>query len=134
MRPLAVLFAAAVMLAGCALRPRYADFVSKETTGPVTLQVIEKNSGTPVANAAVEVGELKGRVNVKTDPQGFFVLPVDKQLLADNALIVVTAPSGVGRVQVVATAVAPAVLPEPTVLESVPMPNAEVVDAGTSTY
>lgn len=132
MRKLA-LFVAALTLAACTLRPRYADFVSKETTGPVKLQVIEKNSGLPVAGASVEVGELRGRVSVKTDPEGYFMLPVDKRLLDDNALIVVNAPGGVGRTQVLPAPLAPAVLPEPVVQEAMPLPIPVVIDAGTST-
>lgn len=135
MRALLVLVVAAVVAVGCTLRPRYADFFTKETTEPVKLQVTEKNSGLAVAGALVEVGELRGKVTVKTDPEGFFQLPVDKRLMDDNALIVVTAPKGVGRVQVQRAAAvdAPAVLPVPAVQETMPAPLLEVVDAGTGT-
>ncbi len=130
-----VLFAAVVTLAGCALRPRYGEFLGKESTEAVRLQVVEKSSGVPVAGAAVEVGEtLRGKMLVKTDANGVFLLPVDKRLMEDNALIVVTAPAGVGRVKVLRAedAAAPVALP-PLVIDPVPAAE-EPADAGTITY
>jgi hypothetical protein len=129
MRTLAV-FVAALALSGCSLRPRYAEFIGKETTAPVKLQVIEKKSGLPVAGASVEVGESRGKVSVKTDPEGFFTLPVDKKLMDDNALIVVTVPTGIGRVKVVAAAAGtePVVMQPPVAPAIVP---AESADAGS---
>lgn len=128
MRAAFLLAVAALAIAGCALRPRYADFISKETPAPVKLQLIEKKTGAPIPNAAVEVGELRGRVNVKTDADGYFVLPIDKQLLADNALIVVSTPPGFGRTQVVVAPEAPVSLPVPAPMQSVPAPVIENVD------
>jgi hypothetical protein len=136
MRTLA-LFVAAMVLVGCALRPRYAEFVSKETTAPVKLQVVEKRSGAPVPGASIEVGEFRGRVSVKTDADGYFLLPVDKKLLDENSLIVITAPGYGQTTVVVASAGAPpaATLPEPVVTESAPLPVPVVIqpmDAGNS--
>ena len=130
-----VLFAAIVTLAGCALRPRYGEFIGKETTQAVRLRVVEKSSDVPVAGAAVEVGEtLRGKMLVKTDADGVFLLPVDKRLMEDNALIVVTPPAGVGRVKVVRAADADApVAPPPVVLNPAPVVE-EPADAGTITY
>lgn len=101
-----VLVVVAVALSGCALRPRYAEFVGKETKEPVKLQLLEKKSGTGVADATIELGE-RNKVLVKTDAQGFFTLPIDKRFLDDNALLVVNAPAGVGRTTVVVAPVAP---------------------------
>lgn len=102
-----------LLLAGCALRPRYADFVSPTTAGDkVTFLLTEKSSGKPLSGIAVEVGELKSRVRVTTGADGTFSLPVDKKLVADNPVIVVAVPRGVtGYELAVVTAPAP-VAPE----------------------
>jgi hypothetical protein len=91
----------AVALAGCALRPRYAQFVSKDTTGSrVQLQLLERSTGMPVAGAVIEVGEYRTRVITRTDGQGLFALPIDRRYLDDNAIIVVSPPVGVGATRV----------------------------------
>lgn len=96
MRRILVVASSFLLLAGCALRPRYADFVSPATPGDtVTLRLTEKDSGKPLAGVAVEVGELKSRVRVTTGADGTFSLPVDPRLLADNPVILVTLPRGV---------------------------------------
>ncbi len=117
---------AALVLAGCALRPRYGQFVGKETRAPVRLQLLEKQSGLPVSGAVIEVGDNR-KVTFKTDEHGVFTLPVDPLLLSDNALIVVTAPRGVSRTQLVP-------VPAPELPMTRPQPVFEVVDGGTSTY
>ena len=119
----ALIVAAALALSGCALRPRYAEFVGKETKEPVKLQLLEKKSGTGVADATIELGE-RNKLTVKTDAQGFFTLPVEKRFIDDNALLVVNAPAGVGRTEVV---VAPVVAPPST-------PEAPPADPNTATY
>lgn len=99
-----------LLLAGCALRPRYADFVSPTTTGDqVTFLLTEKGTGRPLPAINVEVGELKHRVRVTTSADGTFSLPVDASLLKDNPVIVVSVPRGVtGYELVLVTAPAPA--------------------------
>jgi hypothetical protein len=85
-----------LLLAGCALRPRYADFVSSTTTGDqVTFVLLDKDTSRPLPGVAVEVGELKGRVRVTTAADGTFQLPVSTALLKDNPVIVVAVPRGV---------------------------------------
>ena len=128
-----VLVVAALAFASCTLRPRYAEFVNKESTGPVKLQLLEKSSGMPVAGALIEAGEFRGKLSVKTDADGYFLLPTDKKLIDENALLIVSPPAGVGRTQVVVASLAPVVLPEPVVTESMPLPTVESVDAGTGT-
>ena len=92
---------AAFVLAGCALRPRYGDFVNAETPGPtVALQLISEDA--PVSGAVVEMGEYRNKVTVVTDAQGGFSLPVDKKYVADNPILAINAPKGVGRTHVVA--------------------------------
>lgn len=128
MRALA-LAVAILALTGCPLRPRYAEFIGKESTQPMKLQVVEKKSGTPVAGATVEVGEAqRGKVSLRTDAEGFFLLPVDKRLLDDNALLVVSAPAGIGRTLVMG---AQTVVAQP---EAAPVDATEAADAGVSTY
>ena len=132
MRALTV-FLAAFLLTGCSLRPRYSEFVGKETVGPVKLQVVEKKSGLPVAGAAIEVGEQRVKVSMKTDADGFFTLPVDKKLMDENALIVVTVPPGVGRTRISVASSEPMVAPHPMPApESAPAVG--LGDAGTSVY
>jgi len=99
-----------LLLAGCALRPRYADFVSPTTTGDqVTFLLTEKGTGRPLPAINVEVGELKHRVRVTTSADGTFSLPVDASLLKDNPVIVVSVPRGVtGYELAIVTAPAPA--------------------------
>lgn len=126
---------AVVALAGCALRPRYAEFIGKETKDPVRLQLLQTNSEQAVPNALVEVGETRSKVSLRTDAQGYFTLPVDKRFIDDNALIVVTAPPGVGRTKVVLAPMGTLEAAPAVVKDSQPLPETiEVVDAGTSTY
>ncbi|MBS1151507.1 MAG: hypothetical protein H6Q89_3205 [Myxococcaceae bacterium] len=126
-----VVFAAALALAGCALRPRYTQFVGVESPAPVKLQLVEKKTGMPVAGAVIEVGEARGRLSFRTDAEGCFVLPVDKRLIFEDALIVVNPPPGVGRTEVLVVPVGP---PEPVVMPPpVPLaaPAIEAADAGS---
>lgn len=97
-----------LLLAGCALRPRYADFVSPTTAGEkVTFLLSEKGSRRPLSFVNVEVGELKGRVRVTTAADGTFSLPVDKKLVDDNPVIVIAVPRGVSGYELTVVAAAP---------------------------
>jgi hypothetical protein len=96
MTRLLVLASSLVLLAGCALRPRYADFVSPTTPGEkVTFLLTDEGSGKPMPNVPVELSENKNRVRVTTGADGTFTLPVDKKYLVENPVIVVTVPRGV---------------------------------------
>lgn len=136
---LRVLFVASslLLLAGCALRPRYADFVSPTTAGEkVTFLLSEKGSGRPLSGVNVEVGELKGRVRVTTAADGTFSLPVDKKLVDDNPVIVVAVPRGVSgyELTVVAAATpAPAPVSAPTSPEAPEAPPTPTAPASPET-
>ncbi|MEW6430237.1 MAG: hypothetical protein AB1730_01910 [Myxococcota bacterium] len=115
-----------LLLSGCALRPRYTDFVSPTTAGEkVTGLWSEMGRGRPLPGVNVEVGELKGRVRVTTAADGTFSLPVDKKLVDDNPVIVVAVPRGVSgyELTVVAAATPAPAPPSPKALEA-PAPPA----------
>lgn len=96
MNRLVLLAASLLLVAGCALRPRYADFVSPTTPGDsVTFVLTEKEKGEPLAGVDVEVGENKQRVRVKTGPDGTFSLPVSASFVKDNPVLVISLPRGV---------------------------------------
>jgi len=85
-----------LLLAGCALRPRYADFVSPELKSEkVTFLLTDEGTGKPLPNVAVEMSELKNRVRVTTAADGTFSLPVDAKYVKENPVIVVAVPRGV---------------------------------------
>ena len=112
----------AFLLSGCALRPRYADFVTSKTSGKeVTFVVTDLQTHQPVPNAKIDVSELRNRITVTTGPDGTFKLPVEKKYLDENPVFVVTLPKGVERYQV-------ALAPLPAPVEEVSPPPA---DAGT---
>lgn len=125
-----VLFAAAVALlvSGCALRPRYADFVSAKTEGKeVTFVVTDTATGKPVPGAKIEVSELKNRVIVTSGADGTFRLPVEKKYVDENPVFVVTLPKGVEQYEV-----KPSPPPPPPAPVEVPAAAApEAADAGT---
>jgi hypothetical protein len=135
----AILFAA--LLGGCALRPRYADFITAKTEGKeVTFQLLDADTKKPVPGAKIEVSELRSRINVTTAADGTFSLPVDKKLVSDNPVFVVSLPAGVLRSEVrlapppapapVAPVEAPPAAPvEPAPVEAPPAAP-EAVDAG----
>ena len=128
------LFAAAVALlvSGCALRPRYADFVSAKTEGKeVTFVVTDAATGKPLPGAKIEVSELKNRVTVTSGADGTFKLPVEKKFIDENPVFVVTVPKGVEQYTV---KLAPPPAPPAPVAAPVEAPAAaapEAVDAGT---
>jgi hypothetical protein len=92
-------------LAGCALRPRYGEVVTAVTPGPTAqFQLLDANTGLPVAEATVELGEGRSKLMGKTDAQGLFTLPVEKKLRDENSILVINPPAGFGRTKVVAAA------------------------------
>ena len=95
MRLTLFVFVAALLISGCALRPRYADFVSPTTAGKeVTFLVTDAATKLPVPNAKIEVSELKNKLSVTTGPDGTFKLPVEKKYLEENPVFVVSLPKG----------------------------------------
>lgn len=117
----------------CALRPRYAELVNKDVSGPVVLQVVDRDSQLPIAGARIEVGEGRSQVKQTTDKDGVFTLPVDKRFFEENPVVVVSLPKGFSKYSVRAKPVeAPALPPPPVAPEVVGAPPpAEAFDAGT---
>lgn len=130
MRHLLAALVFAVVLAGCALRPRYADFVNAKTEGKdVTFVVTDTDTKKPVPGAKVEVSELKNRIIVTTGADGRFTLPVDKKYVSENPVFVVTLPAGVSHYDLT-VAPAPAPAPVPVPVPAPVEPPVEAVDAG----
>ncbi len=118
---LAVLFLVAV--SGCALRPRYRDFVSDTTAGKdVKLVLAETDNAHALAGVKVEMSEWRNKYTVTTAPDGTFVVPVEKKYLDENPVLVVTLPMGITGYDI---RVAPAPTPEgaPVAPAAVPAPN-----------
>lgn len=117
----------ALLLAGCALRPRYNDFVTAKTEGKeLTFVVVNTANNQPVPGAKVEVSELKNRIITTTGADGTFKLPVEKKYADENPIFVVTLPKDVVQYRVeVAKLVAPPVMPV------VPAEVPAALDAGT---
>ena len=83
-----------VVLASCALRPRYGDFITAKTTEKmVTFVVVDADTNQPVPGAKVEWSELKNRMVATTGPEGRFEVPVDKKYVAEDPVFVVTLPA-----------------------------------------
>lgn len=122
----------ALLVSGCALRPRYADFVSaaRSDAKEVTFLLIDADTTMPVANAKVELSELKNRVIVNTAADGTFKVPLDKKYIDENPVFVVTLPRGVTQYKLM---LAPYAAPPPTVVVPAPVSPVmpEAVDAGT---
>ncbi len=115
MRQFLFFCAATSLLLGCALRPRYADFVSSKTQGQVvTLVLTSAATGKPIPNARVEVSELRNRIVVTTAADGTFTLPVDRKYLDENPVVVVSLPGGLQKYKLNLAPEAPE-LPEPVV-------------------
>ena len=86
---------------GCALRPRYRDFVTETTPGPeAKLVLFEKDSDRKLGGVKLEMSEWKNRVSVTTGPDGSFSLPVDKKYLDENPVLVVTLPAGISGYEI----------------------------------
>jgi hypothetical protein len=114
----------ALVASGCALRPRYADFVNAKFEGKeVTFLLVDADTNRPVPGAKVEFSELKNRVTVTTAADGTFKAPLDKKYVDENPVFVVTLPKGTSqyRMTLVHEALPPPTMPEPAV---------EAVDAG----
>jgi type IV pilus biogenesis protein CpaD/CtpE len=95
--PMHRLLLTAVLLgsvAGCALRPRYSDFISTKTVGPETALLLTTPTGQPLAKVRVEMSESRSRYTATTGADGTFELPVDQKYLAENPVLVVTLPTG----------------------------------------
>lgn len=130
----------ALLATGCALRPRYGDFVTAKTEGKeLSLVVIDAETTRPVPGAKVEMSELKNRLNFTTGADGTFKVPVDKKYLSENSIFVVTLPPDVTRYRLeLARAVPPAPPPTPNVpaepmpapVERAPEAAPEAADAG----
>lgn len=130
MRLTVIVSCVALLISGCALRPRYADFVTSKTTGKeLTFLVTDADTAKPVPNAKVEVSELRNKVSVTTGADGTFKLPVEKKYLDENPVFVVTLPKGVVQYRLalaplpvtpVEPVIAPPVGPPPPALETMP--------------
>lgn len=140
MRLVLVASSLALLLSGCALRPRYADFVTAKTEGKEIAFVLQDaDTGKPVPGAKVEVSELRNRLNVTTAADGTFKLPVEKKYLDENPVFVVTLPRGVEKYTVKLApppAPMPAPTPAPVPVEAPPVvvpvaPQPDATDAGT---
>lgn len=83
-----------MLASSCALRPRYRDFVTAKTEGSSLKLVMTDGTGLPVANAKIELSELKNRQQFSTSADGTFALPVDKKYLDENPVLVVQLPQG----------------------------------------
>jgi hypothetical protein len=124
---LAALFALA--LAGCALRPRYADFVTPKTDGKeIAFVLTDPSTGQPIPNAKIELSELRNRLQLTTGADGTFKLPNEKKYLDENPVFVVTLPKGFAEYRV-ALAPPPAP-PAPPAAPAEPLPVPTEVDAG----
>ncbi len=127
MRLTLIVVSIASLMSGCALRPRYADFVTAKTAGKeVTFVVIDADTQKPVPNARVEVSELKNRLQVTTAADGTFKLPVEKKYLEENPVFVVTLPKGFENYRV---ALAPPPAPVEPVVAPPEVPATEPVPA-----
>ncbi len=103
MRRLLLTFVIFAVSTGCALRPRYRDFVTDTTLGPdAKLVLFEKDSDKKLAGVKLEMSEWKNKVIVTTGPDGAFALPVEKKYLDENPVLVVTLPAGVMGYEIVA--------------------------------
>ena len=111
LRSVVVVGALVLLSTGCALRPRYQEFVTadrlKDTATPsVSLTVTDPSTGQPLAGAKVEIGEFPKKFSAVTGADGLVNVPLDKRYHADNAIIAVTLPKGVSRYKLAPTPVA----------------------------
>lgn len=96
---------------GCALRPRYRDFITETSVGPQRKFVLyQKDSDATLPGVKLEMSEWKNKFSVTTAADGTFSLPVDKKYLDENPVLVVSLPAGVAEYEIVAARSAP----EPT--------------------
>lgn len=125
-----VLCCVVLAASGCALRPRYAEFITATTEGAErTFRLTDADTGAPLAGVKVELSENKTRLTRTTAKDGTFTLPVDKKYVSENPVFVVALPAGVkGYGLTVMTPPAPApVAPVAPVETPVPAPEAPAV-------
>jgi hypothetical protein len=132
MRVFLVVFA--VVHFSCSLRPFYRDMVpvSPKSASTVQLQVVEKGTQRPIANARIELGEGKDKFLALADGEGRFSLPVDKKHFDENALLVVSTPAGYHGYSVIplrAESVPPTEVPPMPALDNGQLPG---IDAGVA--
>lgn len=136
MRVSALVVGLVLVASGCALRPRYGDFITADTkASEVRFAVIDTDTKARVAGAKVEVGEFKSRVVATTDKDGVFTVPVSSTLISDNPVFVVALPKGVTsyRIEPVkdeAPAAAPAPVEQPVEAPAPTEAPVDVTDAG----
>jgi hypothetical protein len=122
MRIACVITAAVLLSQGCALRPRYRDFVTAKTEGKQVQLVVVDGVGAPLPNTKVELSEWKNRLQLTTAADGTFTLPVEKKYLDENPVLVVQVPPGVSAYAVaVWTPPPPPIMPPP----ALPAPTPE---------
>ncbi len=97
----------ALLASSCALRPRYRDFVTTKTEGSSLKLLMTDGAGLPVANAKIELSELRNRQQFSTSADGTFALPVDKKYLDENPVLVVQLPPGSKRYSLAIAPIAP---------------------------
>lgn len=126
------LFLLCLWVAGCALRPRYSEFVDPKLQGSeIALQLVSTVDGRPMSQARIEVGEGKWKYQTTTDAQGRFKLPIQKRYQDDNSLVVVTLPGNASGYRIVpAPSEPPAPPPLPNAVPSIPKPD-PLPDGGT---
>ncbi len=120
---LVLLCCVVLVAAGCALRPRYAEFITATTEGAErTFRLTATDSGAPLAGVKVELSENKTRLTRTTAADGTFSLPVDKKYVSENPVFVVTLPPGVAEYAL--AIVTPTPTPTPTPVPT-PVPEPE---------
>lgn len=96
LRAVSVTCALSLVLSGCMLRPRYQDLTELSPgEGPITVQLVNAETGAPLAAVPVSIGEGAGRFKATTDDQGRVTIPRDARMKSLNALIIVDKPKGV---------------------------------------
>lgn len=98
LRWVSVTCAVSMALSACVLRPRYQDLTELSPgEGPITLALVDADTGAPLSQTAITIGDGVGRLKLQTDEQGRVTIPRDERLRAMNSLIVVDKPKGVER-------------------------------------
>lgn len=124
-----------LLASGCALRPRYRDFVSAKTESKQLQLQLTDGDGVPLPNAKVEFSEFKNRVQLSTAADGTFTVPVEKKYLDENPVFVVQVPPGVTSYRVAVWTPPPLVLPPPAsppAVEPTPAPASPAPAAGST--
>jgi hypothetical protein len=113
---------------GCALRPRYAEFITATTEGAErTFRLTDADTGAPLAQVKVELSENKTRLTRTSAADGTFTLPVDKKYVAENPVFVVALPAGV-KGYVLSVVAPPAPTPAPAPAPAPTAPEAPAVE------